>query len=581
MANESIPEYQTDVLIVGSGPVGATYARKLVKAGIKVIMVEMGAQETKIPGEHKKNVINFQKNTNAFIKIFMPSVAHTVSVIQGELQKFSIPTNAGVFSDLNPESFVSQTTVLNGQNPNQDPHTNMEAAAATRAVGGMTAHRTCCTPEPLPGVERPDSFSDKEWERLFNEARKFIHTPIDSNGEGTEFENSLRQQLIKNTLREAFEEEGRVFKSMPLACKRREDNPDWVDWSSSATVFGPIISDNRNFELWSEHQCFKVLRDPESGDIVGAEVRSLRDNREKFIEAKSYVICAGAILTPQILFNSDFQDHLPALGRYMTEQPMTFCHVVLRKSLIDSVRSHEIAKHHQEKYPWDPLPFPFNDPDPQVTQPLTKERPWHTQIHRDAFFYGLVPDIYDQRTIVDLRYFGYVEPNFENRVEFASDKRNARGNVVEPGIKDMYGMPQVSWLYWRLIAVQPTFYFKLSPEDSSRADAMMTDLTPLTLLLLNIVQSMINVAIKLGGFLPGALPQFMVPGSAMHICGTTRAGENVEDSCVNNESRVHGSKNLFLGGCNVIPTKIACNPTLTAMCYGIVGAEAIIKDLKK
>lgn len=108
---------------------------------------------------------------------------------------------------------------------------------------------------------------------------------------------------------------------------------------------------------------------------------------------------------------------------------------------------------------------------------------------------------------------------------------------------------------------------------------------------------MINVAIKLGGFLPGALPQFMAPGSALHICvsllkmkswailskfqGTTRVGESVGDSCVNKESRVHGSKNLFLGGCNVIPTQIACNPTLTAICYGIVGAETIIKELKE
>ena len=38
------PVIQTEVLIVGSGPTGATYARKLVDAGIQVLMVEIGAQ---------------------------------------------------------------------------------------------------------------------------------------------------------------------------------------------------------------------------------------------------------------------------------------------------------------------------------------------------------------------------------------------------------------------------------------------------------------------------------------------------------------------------------------------------------
>lgn len=35
---------QTDVLVVGSGPIGATYARKLIDAGHKVLMVEAGSQ---------------------------------------------------------------------------------------------------------------------------------------------------------------------------------------------------------------------------------------------------------------------------------------------------------------------------------------------------------------------------------------------------------------------------------------------------------------------------------------------------------------------------------------------------------
>lgn len=57
----------------------------------------------------------------------------------------------------------------------------------------------------------------------------------------------------------------------------------------------------------------QVYRDPDSGGIKGAEVRNLRNNQKTFIEAKIYVICAGAILTPQLLFNSEFRGHLPAL----------------------------------------------------------------------------------------------------------------------------------------------------------------------------------------------------------------------------------------------------------------------------
>ena len=36
---------------------------------------------------------------------------------------------------------------------------------------------------------------------------------------------------------------------------------------------------------------------------------------------------------------------------------------------------------------------------------------------------------------------------------------------------------------------------------------------------------MVQVASHLGGFLPGAEPKYLVPGSALHICGTYRAGE--------------------------------------------------------
>lgn len=123
---------------------------------------------------------------------------------------------------------------------------------------------------------------------------------------------------------------------------------------------------------------------------------------------------------------------------------------------------------------------------------------------------------------------------------------------------------------------------------------------------------MVDVASNLGGWLPGSEPRYLPPGSALHICvsrrspplphfylflffffgsilglryfelkGTTRAGTSVKDSVVDRESRVWGHGNLFLGGCGVIPTQTASNPTLTAIGFAIAGANAIVKEIKK
>jgi pyranose oxidase len=110
---------------------------------------------------------------------------------------------------------------------------------------------------------------------------------------------------------------------------------------------------------------------------------------------------------------------------------MAFCQVVLDRTLVNSVRDEEVVKAHTAAHENDPLPFPFNDPDPQVYFPLSEKYPWHTQIHRDAFGYGEVPSNIDQRLVVDLRWFGYMKPEYENCVTFSNET------------KDQFGMPQV------------------------------------------------------------------------------------------------------------------------------------------
>ncbi|OHF03268.1 hypothetical protein CORC01_01321 [Colletotrichum orchidophilum] len=114
---------------------------------------------------------------------------------------------------------------------------------------------------------------------------------------------------------------------------------------------------------------------------------------------------------------------------------------------------------------------------------------------------------------------------------------------------------------------QPAFHYTINDSDAKRCSEMITG--------------------NLGGFLPGAEPKYLPPGSALHICGTYRAGDdkngNLEEakneSVVNRFGRVWGQKNLVLGGCGIIPTQNACNPTLTAAAFALAATDQIIADL--
>ncbi|KAF0323662.1 hypothetical protein GQ607_009108 [Colletotrichum asianum] len=492
---------EVDVLLVGSGPIGAVFARKLVEAGRNVVMIDVGEQETRRIGDHKKNGIAVQKDISLF-----------TNVVKGELQLLSVPTS-NADAGLEPSAWVpepcQQKFVQNGQNPDQKPYENLPAAAATRVVG----------------------------EKLFWTNPKI-------------FDDSIRQKLVKSILDKAFEERNRKTANMPLCGKRREKNKDYTEWACTATILGDIAHDE-NFKLLPNTHCVRFELD-ESKKVRLVQVENLIDNEKYMIKANKFVVCAGAVLTPGILFNSrDLGKNLKALGRYMTEQPMSFCQIVLDRKYIDAIKDNtykldaeekKAIQAHEKKFPKDPLPFPYNDPDPQCYFPLTKDYPWHTQIHRDAFGYGQIPAGIDQRVIVDLRWFGYTKPNFDNHVSFSDE------------IKDGFGMPQ------------PTFHFNIDQDDADRTRRMITD--------------MVDVARCLGGFLPGAEPKYLPAGSALHICGTYRAGESREDSVVDKLGRVWGQDNLVLGGCGVIPTQNACNPTLTAGCFALAASEQIIKDLK-
>lgn len=164
----------------------------------------------------------------------------------------------------------------------------------------------------------------------------------------------------------------------------------------------------------------------------------------------------------------------------MTDQTQAFCQVVLSRQLVEDVANDayglgwkDKVDKHQKKYPKDPLPFPFDDPDPQCYFPFSDSYRWHTQIHRDAFGYGEVPPTIDQRLVVDFRWHSSVQPVSTNYVEFSTT------------VKDEFGMPQASrhnlnsFGFSRETAdityLQPTFHFRMSDEDSKVCKDLITE----------------------------------------------------------------------------------------------------------
>ena len=70
----------------------------------------------------------------------------------------------------------------------------------------------------------------------------------------------------------------------------------------------------------------------------------------------------------------------------------------------------------------------------------------------------------------------------------------------------------------------------------------------------------------------------MPKGLALHIQGTTRMGSSPDCSVVDEHLKVHGIKNLYVGGNGVIPTGNASNPTLTSVSLALRAADKIVSE---
>ena len=496
-----------DVVIVGSGPAGATYARILSEEapGARIIMFEAGPTVSDPPGAHVKNIADDALRARAQRSSEGPGAGAATVNSPGAVKAGQRLARPGTF--LLEEGYVF---------PGED---GLPVAAMSSNVGGMAAHWTGACPRPR-GRERIDYLEDLD--SLLDDADRLLGVTPEA-FDGAHLAALVRQRLAA-VVDDGREPADRV-QPMPLAVHRRADGG--LVWSGSDVVLGDVTRENPRFELFDESVVTSVqLAD---GRAAGVEVRDLRSGTVHRVGARFVVVAADALRTPQLLWASGIRPD--ALGRYLNDQTQ-----VVYASRIRDVQPAEAVG---------PAAGALSEHSGVSWVPYTDAAPYHGQVMQlDASPVPLAEeDTVVPGSIVGLGLFCAKDLQREDRVAFDDEET------------DSYGMPALR------------IHYRLTERDHQTLERAKAEI------------------IRLGAVVGEPLDSrpFVMPlGASLHYQGTTRMGA-VDDgeSVCSPDSEVWSAPGVHVAGNGVIPTPIACNPTLTSVALAIRGARKIAATLSK
>ncbi|WP_067198214.1 GMC oxidoreductase [Microbacterium sp. XT11] len=514
------------IAVVGSGPIGATYARLLLEAlpAARVIMLEAGPQVTDRPGESVRNIADPVEKARARERSQGPQA--------GEFRaSLGIPAGAvveGMFT-------ARQGTHLLDFGGEGSAHAgNFPAAAAASNVGGQGSHWTCAIPRPAFS-EKLDFIADDEWEDLISTAEALLHK------QSAAFSDSPVGAAIRTLLDREFGAElpeGYGVSTLPVAGDPQNDGS--MRWAGTDTVLGPLIEPGTDaagrFELRELTLVRRIEHD--GARARGVVVEDLRTHEESFVEADAVVVAADAFRSPQLLWASGIR---PApLGRYLTEH-----HVVISTVALDADRMSELVSDEEleaelarrAKNPADPVAavnrIPFSEPEhPYSAQVMYAESP-PFPLPADH------PAASSRWGFVNMGYGVRKFPRIEDGVTFSD---------VEV---DYRGMPN----------------FTIEYDLTEREEKEIAEAT----------ERLRRAGRALGTFV--AEPRLLPNGSSLHYMGTMRAGTDPSTSVADPFSRVWGFENLVVGGNALIPTANTMNPTLTSVAIAVRGARGLARRL--
>lgn len=506
---------EVDVLVIGTGAVGATYARCLGGWGRQVTMIDAGPQLRSRPGRHLLNTFRYQHEPNLSLDEMMAN--HEVFSVPASYRPRQLPKGI----------YAPDLKRLNYENPQQNPDQNMPFAGAMYAVGGMFSFWSGFAPIPV-AAERVPLIPANEWTTILRSGLKLLNVHTDA------FEPSRLNAIVRGTLSTAE----RPVRNAPMGAQKRsiagaiDGAPNYyVDWTGSDTILGDLIApDNRvadNLEILEQHRAEEILHD---GSVVtGVRVRNLASLELIEFRAREVCVACGTFLSAMLLWKSNIRP--PALGKFIGDNPVVTGMVGFGPQVIEQLRADASNPARNE-----PVPIAWTEPSPKCQIEPAADTPWLIHLSRTGRTQYYPQIEYDVRLSLDITGYSTVESRPENRLDF-SDR-----------ITDRFGMPQM------------TIHYSMTDHDKKIHEALRQDI--------------LELGNRLGGFY--RQPTCQEPGTSLHYTGVTRMGTDRSESVVDPFCRVHDFENLHIGGGGVLPESIASNPTLTCCAIAFRSAAAIL-----
>ncbi|MFC8567096.1 GMC oxidoreductase [Streptomyces sp. NPDC057245] len=500
-----------DVVIIGSGPTGASYAHEIHRAhpSARVLLVEAGPALTDPPGRHLTTLTDAEEQQRARVAAQGPrrhpygiSAASAVAHNQSRAER-------GRALVERPGMFNVGSGDLTGD--------GLPAAQQSCNVGGMGVLWFGAAPR-AGDAERVDCVDRDELDGAYAVAEKLLQVS------STQFADSPFAAHVRRVLGEELDEgraPDRRVQAMPMAAVRTGDR---VRRTGTDAVLRHLpTGPDANVELRADTLCEKVLVD--DGRAVGVRLRDRTTGAVGAVRADYVVVAADPLRTPQLLFASGIRPQ--ALGRYLNEHPQV--------SVIAEVHGTDGSVGSEEPpggvtwIPYEGERYPFHGMLTRLDPTTVADRP--------AGGRAGVP-------LLSVHLFTSQEPRADNRLEFSETEQ------------DWVGMPAM------------TIHHTLGDEDRAA--------------LAEAAAEALRLSKVLGRAADGEAPWVLPSGSSLHYQGTVRMGAaNDGTSVCDPTCRVWGFDNLYVAGNGVIPTRTACNPTLTSVALSVLGARDIARRIRQ